>query len=390
MKRTGWWLACVLCLGLVAGCKRKEEGTGGSGPLPQDEAQVDGRTVKLAITEVKIKGASDAPRTSFLAPKEDVTVRAELTNAPADDVAHIRWTVRPMGPHTGPATPAEAQGRDLTFRGSSALVPGASREPVPPLEYEVLATATVGGRTLEARLPPSTFIRQDERDTLRQEYLDFGASFEPGLTQVLVPARRRFNTGNYTLVVEEQQGALEDLLTRMNTEVNRILNDDVQEKKVGTRGLKPDTVVVSPGPAVLGAGPLGDTDPQGDDVCGGLLVGGACAGPILAGRNGIAETRANNRDIRVDVEPLVTSAFRNPRRNAAVGSSITSRHTRGRALDIDPRSLTVRGKDTRQLMCVIEAAGDRIVGERGSFTEQGARTFLDCEDPAADHVHIQL
>src|SRR5690606_5066806 len=135
--------------------------------------------------------------------------------------------------------------------------------------------------------------------------------------------------------------------------VDRILSDDVQEQRVGTRGLRPNTVVVSPGPAVLEAGPLGDTDPQGDDACGGPVVNGACAGPILAGRNRIAETRANNRKTRIDVSKLVTSAFRNPQRNRAIGSrALNSRHTRGRALDLDPRALSIPGKDARQLMCV--------------------------------------
>lgn len=111
MKRMTWrrWATWVLCLGLVAGCKRQEEGTGGSGPLSGDEAQVDGRPVALEITEVRTKGegASDGPaRTSFIAPGEEVTVRARLVNVPADEEENIRWTVRPVGPHTGPATPA--------------------------------------------------------------------------------------------------------------------------------------------------------------------------------------------------------------------------------------------------------------------------------------------
>ena len=94
--------------------------------------------------------------------------------------------------------------------------------------------------------------------------------------------------------------------------------------------------------------------------------------------------------VRVDVSKLVTSAFRNPQRNRAIGSqSLNSRHTRGRALDLDPRALSVPGKDARQLMCVIEAAGDRVVGEGSSFTERGAATFLDCNDITADHVHLQ-
>ncbi|WP_224243034.1 D-Ala-D-Ala carboxypeptidase family metallohydrolase [Hyalangium gracile] len=388
-------LAWVLCAGIVAGCTcGRGEGTGGSGPLAEDDARVGGgggRRVALEITEAFTKTTGQtAPRTSFLSPEEEITVRARLVNAPNGAEDHIRWTVRPVGAHTGPAIPATHEGKEFTFRGSSANGNAGSRQPNPPLEYEVIATATVEGQTLEARLPPTTFIRQEEVDIVRQEYADYGTSFRPRLTQISVPGRALLNTGNYTFIVEEDEGKLEELLTQVEQEVNRILNDDVQEQPVRTRGLKPNTVVVSPGPPVLEAGPLGDTDPQGDDVCVGPRVNGACSGPILAGRNGVAETLANNRQVRVELSKLVTSAYRNPQRNRVIGSrSLNSRHTRGRALDLDPRALTVRGKDARQLMCVMEAAGDRVVGTGNSFTERGAATFLDCNDVAADHVHIQ-
>lgn len=387
-------LAWVLCAGIITGCTcgKQEGGTGGGGPLAGDEAQVGGgRRVALEITEAFTKRTGQsAPRTSFLSPGEQITVRARLINAPDGAEDHIHWTVRPVGPQTGPAVPATLEGKEIIFRGSSAQSRDGSRQPNPPLEYEVIASATVEGKTLEARLPPSTFIRQDEPDIVRQEYVDYGTSFQPSLANISVPKSALLNTGNYAFIVEEDAGKLEELLTQVQTEVNRILNDDVQEQRVGTRGLRPDTVVVSPGPAVLNAGPLGDTDPRGDDVCGGPVVNGVCAGPILAGRNRIAETRANNRKVQVDLSKLVASAFRNPQRNRAIGSqSLNSRHTRGRALDLDPRSLSVPGKDTRQLMCVLEAAGDRIVGEGNSFTERGAAIFLDCNDITADHVHIQ-
>jgi hypothetical protein len=347
--------------------------------------------VALEITEAFTRGTGQsAPRTSFLSPDEEITVRARLVNAPDGAEERIRWTVRPVGTHTGPAAPATHEGKELTFRGSSALARGGSRQANPPLEYEVLASVTVNGETLEARLPPTTFIRQEEQDILRQEYADFGTSFQPNLAHVGVPRRARLNTGNYAVIVEEDAGKLEELLSKVEAEMNRILNDDVQERPVGTRGLKPNTVVVSPGPSVLEVGPLGDTDPQGDDVCAAPRVNGICTGPIHAGRNGIAETRANNRRIRVDLSQIIASAYRNPQRNRVIGSQApNSRHTRGRALDVDPRPLQVRGKDSRQLMCIVEAAGDRVVGERNSFTERGAATFLDCNDPAADHVHIQ-
>lgn len=386
-------LAWVLGMAIVAGCTngQPEQDTGGSGPLAEDEVRTDQGRVVLEITEAfASSGSEPSKRTSFLSPGERITVRARLIGGPRGMEDRIRWTVTPVGTHTGPAVPAAHEGKELIFQGSSAHGRDGNRKPNPPLEYDVLASVTVDGQTLEARLPPTTFIRQDELDTLRQEYADFGTSFQPTLAHVSVAGRARLNTGNYAVIVEEFAGGLDKLLREVETEVNRLLNDDVQEQKVGTARLRPDQVVVSPGPALPNVGSLGDTEPQGDDVCAGPRVNGACAGPIHAGPNGRAETRANNRGARVALEPFVTSAFRNPQRNRAIGSvALNSRHTRGRALDIDPRSMRVTGKNARQLMCVIETAGARVVNEANSFTERGAATFLDCNDPVADHVHIQ-
>jgi hypothetical protein len=304
----------------------------------------------------------------------------------------IHWTARPLGPQTGPATPAEGSGPEFAFRGSSALPKTGSKAPNPPLEYEVVASLDVDGRTLEAKLPPTTFIRQDEADILRQEYLDYGTKFQPALANVSVAGRPTFNRGNYTLIVEQSPGELDKLLTDVEAEVNRELNDDVQVVPPGTQSLSPVAVVVSPGPPVMFVGPLGDTEPQGDDVCAGPRVNNGCAGRILAGRNGIADTVANNRKTRVSLDLIITSAYRNPQRNKFIGSgTVNSRHTIGKALDLDPRMLvaSMPGKSGSQLMCVVEQAGARVLGDDNSFTENGPVTFLECDDPAADHVHVQ-
>jgi hypothetical protein len=303
----------------------------------------------------------------------------------------IQWSLQPVGAHTGGSNPSTVEGPEAVFRASSRVGTGGRREPNPPLEYELVATLPMeDGEVLRVVLPPTTFLHQEETDVLRQEYRDFGTRFQPSRAQVTVPSRLVLNTGNYSLIAEEDAGELSRLVDRMDERVNALLNDDVQEKPVGTRGLSPKTVVVSPGPPLLTVGALGDTDPQGDDVCSGPRVGGRCSGSILAGPNGVAETRANNRDSRVALEDFVSSAFRNPQRNRAAGSAaLNSRHTRGRALDIDPRPMRVPGKTPQQLMCVVEAAGDTVVGEGNSFTERGATLFLACDSPAADHVHVQ-
>lgn len=164
-----------------------------------------------------------------------------------------------------------------------------------------------------------------------------GTKFQPALAHVRVPGRTTLNRGNYSVIVEEEPGELDRLLRDVEREVNRLLNDDMRVVPVGRLAPSPTSVVVSPGAPVLMLGPRGDTEPRGDDVCAGARVNGGCAGPIRAGPNRIADTRANNRDTRVSLERIITSAYRNPQRNRFIGSgAINSRHTRGMALDNDP------------------------------------------------------
>lgn len=373
--------AAVLAVALLSACGRGGAGTGGSGAGPN-----------LEIAQILSNGTPVSPRRTFLAPSERLTLRARLTGAPGLD-SQIQWIVTPANPQTGPAALlSPLTGPEITFRAVSKLGRLGSRDPNPPLEYNVTATVIAGGKTLQAQLTPKTPLRQVEADILRQEYQDYGTRFQPALANVSPPVHPSFNTGNYTVIAEGRPGGLEDLLTRVTQKANSLLNSDVQKQPVGTKGITPDTVVVAPGPPIRNVGALGNTDPKGDDVCAGPMVKGRCGGPIKAGPNGIAETPANNRGAKLNVESLITSAFRNPQRNTAAGSkALNSLHTAGLALDLDPRTIDFPGKTSDQLMCVLEQAGDLALGKDGvSFTEHGATTFLDCNNPQADHVHVNF
>ncbi|MCY1074804.1 hypothetical protein [Archangium lansingense] len=401
-KLRAGWLAGVACIGIALGglsCAKRpasEEatGTGGSGekaPLGQASAKQGGQEIFLEVLELSVgkPEKDEASRTSFVT-GEPISTRGRVRNAKELE-SRIQWHLQPVGPQTADADPTTHEGQDAVFRAFSRVGTAGSRQPNPPLEYELVASVLLeNGEVLQVRLPPTTFLRQDLEDVLRQEYVDFGTSFRPSRTQLSIPGRRTFNTGNYTVIAEEDAGGLAHLLEQLDGKIRALLNNDVQEKPVGTRGLSPGTVVVSPGGAILEVGALGDTDPQGDDLCAGPRVGNRCTGSILAGPNGTADTRANNRELTWKLEDFVSSAFRNPQRNRAAGSVvINSHHTRGRALDLDPRRMPVPGKTPQQLMCIVEAAGDAVVGERDSFTERGATRFLDCNDPMADHVHVE-
>jgi len=401
-KPRAGWLAGVACIGIALGglsCSKRpapEEnaGTGGSGepaPLGRDATRQGGKEIALEVLDLTVgkPEKDEGSRTSFVT-GEDIVTHGRVRNE-EDREAHIQWHLQPVGPQTADADPTTLEGQEATFRAFSRVGTAGSRKPNPPLEYDLVAVLPLGnGKTLQVRLPSTTYLHQDEEDVLRQEYIDFGTKFRPSRAQISIPARPTFNTGNYTVITEEKTGGLSSLLSQVSAQVHALLNNDVQVKPVGTRGLTPTTVVVSPGAPILQVGALGDTDPQGDDVCQGARVGGRCAGAILAGPNGTADTRANNRDTPLKLEDIVSSAFRNPQRNRAAGSVVLdSFHTRGRALDLDPRLLTIPGKTPQQLMCIVEAAGDAVVGEADSFTERGATRFLPCDSPAADHVHVE-
>ncbi|MFQ5853255.1 MAG: hypothetical protein ACE5JU_22070, partial [Candidatus Binatia bacterium] len=372
-----------------------------------DTASVDVNVLGLEIFEVVTPSDTATPPgdNSFVAPNDVITVRARVSGAPELNT-QIRWEVTALGDHTGPPTPPNLNGTDtlnltasslVRFTGGRDVRVDGRTTPNPPLEYDVIASLIIGGTTLEDRVPPLSPIRQDERDRIRQEYVDYNTVFRPARNKINIPQRVRLNTGNYTqasvgidLIAEETPGNLDTLLANVQANVNSLLNNDNQRIPVGTQNLPPTEVVVEPGDPILRVGPLGDTDPQGDDICAGPLVNGACAGPILAGANGTAETQANNRNTSIDLEQIISSAYRNPQRNFDVGSkTVNSRHTRGRALDSDPRGLNVPGKTSQHLMCIVEHAGDNAVGASNSFTERGPATFLNCDDSQADHVHIQ-
>jgi hypothetical protein len=257
------------------------------------------------------------------------------------------------------------------------------------LEYDVRARVVIDGQPVEDTVPPLAVIRQDERDIIRKEYVDAGTAFRPRRDQINPPARASFR-GNYTLIAEVSPGRLESFFAPVQVRVNALLNNDVQEVPVGMTGLAANAVVVSPGAPIIHVGALGDTDPEGDDVCTGPLVAGRCNGPIAAGPNGVADTTANNRAVVLDLESIITVAYRNPRRNVAAGSALLdSNHTRGQAVDLDPDTVALPARTSRHLKCIIEQAGDEIVGDGDSITEQGCCNIVQCDDPVATHNHIE-
>lgn len=356
-----------------------------SGAKATDTVEVN--VVEVEIFEVNTPSDAGTPPAdnSFIASSDQIEVKARVVGAPQFN-GQISWQVQPSNAVTGPATPSTAANTDIfIFNGRSLQPTTGSRASNQPLGYEVIARVIVNGITIEDLVPPLSLIRQDTRDIMRQEYFDHSSVFQPDRPSIT--SNDPFNNGNYDFIAEQTAGNLDRLAQNVNINANNLLNNDRQVVPVGTAGLVPAAVVVDPGAAIRTVGPLGDTDPEGDDACAAPLQNGSCNAAILAGPNGIAETTANNRNVSVNI--TISSAYRNPRRSVAVGSTANSLHVRGRAIDFDPRGMNVPGKTAQQMMCIVEDAGDRASIPGFSFAELPGGTPVLCNDPGADHIHVQ-
>ena len=214
--QAGWraWFACMAIV--LAGCtcsKRpasEEEGTGGAGgagepaPLGQDSTRRGDEELVLEVVSLSVGGeGAEASGTSFVT-DESITARGRVRNAEELE-ARIQWSLQPVGAQTGPADPLSKEGQEAVFRASSRVGTEGNREPNPPLEYELVASLPLeDGESLEVRLSPTTFLRQEEDDVLRQEYLDFGTRFKPARAHISIPGRPVLNTGNYSVIAETE------------------------------------------------------------------------------------------------------------------------------------------------------------------------------------------
>ena len=392
------------------------------------ESKKHGVTVfKVEIFEVNTPSdiANPPGENSFVAPENIIEVRARVIGAPELE-PQINWRAEAVGDQAGQANPESINNTNIfSFNASSLLPTSGSNEPNPPLEYEVIATVSIGETTFEDRVPPLSAIRQDERDIIRQEYIDFGIMFQLNRPDIAEPDQSTinsdvYNDGNYNLMIN---GILPDLKRDFVAELNNMLTTLDQQvvalcpcspEDQQCRDENPYQCRLSPLDVVIQAGTIDTTRrppnpsynrvviifhsvPGGDDVycapnTGETSTTVVVGGFICAGPNGMADTIANTitfTSYNIN-EFYVTSGFRNPRRNTNIGSnSLTSMHPRGRALDIRTRRFAIQGLTSANPNCIIELAGDRAVGAINAFIEIGGN-IVPCDDPNADHLHFQL
>ncbi len=300
---------------------------GAAAPAAPGTAPAAGTAPAVTAVTVTRTGGEGA---TFLS-NEPITLTAAVTGGAPEAASQVTWTVTGVSANAGNGNPHTAANQPtFTFTPNPTNRPTAgSRSANPAIAYRVEAkVGTVAG----------TFdLTQDERDIIRQEYIDHGASSQPARASIVAPSIAAYNGGNYSLIV--------------NDGMDSKFSDTKAEFATLTQAAAQPAAPAAPGaaPAAPGAAPAAPAAP-------------AAAAPVPA----------------VNVE----SGYRNPQRNVAVGSNYptTSKHVWGRALD-----LVVAGPNATLWQRLRDAGAN---AGATSICEDGP-TEKACSDAAVDHVHLQ-
>jgi hypothetical protein len=254
---------------------------------------------------------------------DQLSFTAQVTGGAADAASHVTWTVTGVSSdaHNGqPHTAANTA--NFSFKPNPTNRPTAgSRAANPPIQYRV--KAQIGN------VSATSDLEQDETDIIRQEYADYG---QPVPARDDFIAANQYNTGNYRKMLDD---GIDGHFTGAQSQYQTLSQQAAQPAQ--------------PAPQAGGAGGAQQPAPQA-----------AAAG----GTVGFA------------------SAYRNPQRNKAVGSTHPeSRHTRGQAID-----LTVTDPDATRWARLKQAGAN--AGNPVSICEHGG-TQVECNAGNVDHVHIQ-
>ena len=267
---------------------------------------------------------------------DSITLSVDPPTGPDGEKVPVDWSVTGVSADAGSGDPASAKDEStFTFTPTATNRPvDGARSANAPIAYRVEATAGEQKSTFE--------LVQDEVDTMRQEYVDYGAD---------VPARGSFvetelpgsNVGNYSKIVD---GGMAATMTGVADEWARL----TEQQAVSDAANNPPAEEAVPGVAPL---PRQEPDP------------------------GIAPLPVQIPELHIE------SGYRNPQRNKAAGSNYltTSPHIFGRALDLFP----VGGADA-ELWARLEKAGE-AVGDKALCEDNATPT--ECSDPSTDHVHVQ-
>lgn len=305
-----------------------------------------GAALKLSITQLNSR--------TFVTP-DTIMLQANV-GAPVSAVA-VQWTVEGRDAANGitgfpmnEAHPSDGSGNS-TFSFSSAnptLVNDrrrnwtrGSRAANPAISFEVTAKVILDGEEFPVRLSETTLgpLSQDETDRLRQEYYDYNIPV-PGRGDVVASLGAGYNEGNYGVQLSV------DLPGHYNGAVAAY---------------------------------------RGRNVMIDVTIGGRTFTNIPA-------------TIPATAPVSISSGYRNPQRNRAVGSLFPdSRHTRGRALDIVPSVVPTRvtlpdGRMVRvnlSLHGTLYPALHDAANTVGTAICEHSSTPVPCGNTTENHVHVQ-
>jgi len=286
--------------------------------------------------ELRIDNFYTGPHSLTLAPREMANYsRPQSGSREPNKPLYFLWGLFPLDLEMAvtPVDMTPLPAGSLVTVGSSFL--GAPPAGVVSLEASWLFEGVVG----------AVFL-QDEIDTLRQEYLDFGASSGPPFKGPFVPKRSdvvhsvgTLNTGNYRVQLDSSLAGHRD----------------------------------------------------------GVIA--AYRGRQVVDVNGNAVT-FNDHTVTIpeDATVTITSAYRNPRRNVAVGSQnpLGSRHVWGAALDLVPDFTTGVAADgstvdLEEFEHIYPTLRDAALTQGFAFREDKHGKNIDKGESTLnpDHVHLQ-
>ena len=321
-------------------------------------------------------------------------ISAAAIATPSADSGRILWTTAALNSASGTVqkqTPASRTGPSygftpnppspLTYRaGTTCASPGnGSCNRHTPLSYRI----SVAGK---CKLTDGRTVSQDQRDIIRQEYLSHGISDMMPLRSDLINlsgtahfAAADLSKCAYNLIY----GNPGSLAEAVRTNFNQLLNGDIQVVPPGTRNLSPTTVIVSSSNKTISyfETPLLMTtrcnQAKNLSTCDDQVINGT----IVAGADGIAETVV----LRGDFSFNVSSGWRNPQRNEAVGGVLKSDHQLGNAIDLV--IAPVGSLTTSKLYSILYTAASQIPS---TFVqcETGPAKRIDCTLGPITHLHV--
>ncbi|MEP6536734.1 MAG: carboxypeptidase-like regulatory domain-containing protein [Bryobacteraceae bacterium] len=105
---------------------------------------------------------------------DNIDAHIVSTGVPGID-SQVNWQITPYDENAGPTNPASAQHTPSVRFISSSLVPTlGSYDRNLPVSHTVTASVNFNGATLTGQIP----VKQDQKDIMRQEYIDYHTAFQ--------------------------------------------------------------------------------------------------------------------------------------------------------------------------------------------------------------------